>query len=49
MQLVSTTELPHLRGPSPEETRAIIENLDAFDTLEEMEDAIERHRERLDG
>ncbi|NHN60034.1 MULTISPECIES: hypothetical protein [Halorussus] len=48
-RMYRTNELPHLRAPSQEETRAIMENLDDFEAPEEMEEAIERHRERLDG
>ena len=41
-------ERAHLRPPTSEESRAIMQQMDKFDAPADMEEAIERHREHIE-
>ncbi len=46
-QMYRETQRPFLRDLTPEESRAIMQQLEKFDVPAEMEEAIERHRESI--
>ncbi|MDL0134748.1 hypothetical protein [Halobacterium salinarum] len=47
-RMYRATQRPHLREPTPEETRAIMEQLNDFDAPPAVEEAIERHRDHIE-
>lgn len=47
-QMYRATQPPHLRDPTAEESRAIMQQLEKFDAPEEMQEAIERHSDHIE-